>query len=169
MNKLLLTLAAAVTLPLLTTVGGCGGYQNGWLYPQDVQTVYVEMFDTKSFRRGYEFTLTDAICKRIEAQTPYKIVSDRQRADTVLSGDMTIRNMVLSVDRYTGRPLEFESGVAVVVTWKDLRTGRLLVDRQEVMATATYSNQLGQTIDYSLSRASNKAAIRVVELMEIPW
>jgi len=168
-KKILLTLAAAVTLPLLTTFGGCGGYQNGWLYPQDVQTVYVEMFDTKSFRRGFEFTLTDAICKRIEAQTPYKIVSDRKAADTVLSGEMAIRNMVLAVDRYTGRPLEFESGVTVVVTWKDLRTGRLLIDRQEVMAAATFSNQLGQTIDYSLSRASNKAAVRVVELMEIPW
>lgn len=168
MRPLTVALIAAVTICLLVPVSGCG-YQNGWLHRSDVQTVYVEMFDTRSFRRGYEFTLTDAICKRIEAQTPYKIVSDRERADTVLSGQMIIRNMVLSVDRYTGRPLEFESGVAVIVTWKDLRTGRLLIDRQEVMATATYSDQLGQTIDYSLNRAANKAAVRVVELMEIPW
>lgn len=169
MKKIILVSAAAITAALLMPIGGCGGYQNGWVYPQDVQTVYVEMFDTKSFRRGFEFTLTDAICKRIEAQTPYKIVSDRKIADTILSGDMVIRNMVLATDRYTGRPLEFESGVVVIVTWKDLRTGRLIVNREEVMATATYSSQLGQTIDYSINRAANKAAVRVVELMETPW
>jgi hypothetical protein len=158
-------LTAAVLLP---TLGGCG-YHHGWLHRPEVQTVYVEMFDTKSFRRGYEFTLTDAICKRIESQTPYKIVSNRETADTVLSGYMTIGNVVLATDRYTGRPLEYESAMAVVVTWKDLKTGRLLVDRQEVTGTATYSDQLGQTIDYSLNRAANNAAMRVVELMEIPW
>lgn len=166
---MMLILAAGFLASMMITVSGCGGYQNSWLYPQEVQTVYVEMFDTKSFRRGFEFTLTDAICKRLESQTPYKIVSDRQTADTVLSGQMAIRNMVLSVDRYTGRPLEYESGVTVIVTWKDLRTGRLLLDREEVMATATYSSQLGQTIDYSINRAANKAAVRVVELMETPW
>jgi hypothetical protein len=165
----MLILAAGFMASTMLTVSGCGGYQNSWLYPQEVQTVYVEMFDTKSFRRGFEFTLTDAICKRLESQTPYKIVSDRQTADTVLSGQMAIRNMVLSMDRYTGRPLEYESGVSVVVTWKDLRTGRLLLDREEVMATATYSSQLGQTIDYSINLAANKAAVRVVELMETPW
>ncbi len=169
MKQIMLILAAGFMASMVLTVSGCGGYQNSWLYPQEVQTVYVEMFDTKSFRRGFEFTLTDAICKRLESQTPYKIVSDRQTADTVLSGQMAIRNMVLSMDRYTGRPLEYESGVSVVVTWKDLRTGRLLLDREEVMATATYSSQLGQTIDYSINLAANKAAVRVVELMETPW
>ncbi len=169
MKQIMLILAAGFMASTMLTVSGCGGYQNSWLYPQEVQTVYVEMFDTKSFRRGFEFTLTDAICKRLESQTPYKIVSDRQTADTVLSGQMAIRNMVLSMDRYTGRPLEYESGVSVVVTWKDLRTGRLLLDREEVMATATYSSQLGQTIDYSINLAANKAAVRVVELMETPW
>ncbi|MCE5186752.1 MAG: LPS assembly lipoprotein LptE [Planctomycetaceae bacterium] len=166
---MLFVLSLSVAAMLLTALGGCAGYQNGWVYPQNVQTVYVEMFDTKSFRRGFEFTLTDAICKRIEAQTPYKIVSDRERADTVLSGDMVIRNMVVAMDRYTGRPLEFESAVGVIVTWKDLKTGKLLVDRQEVMAVSSYSSQLGQNIDYSISLAANKAAVRVVELMEIPW
>ena len=51
----------------LCVLTGCQGYSNSWLHRQDVSTVYVEMFDTDGFRRGYEFTLTDAICKRIEA------------------------------------------------------------------------------------------------------
>lgn len=165
----MLVSAAGLAAAMLLTVSGCSGYQNGWMYPQDVRTVYVEMFDTVSFRRGYEFTLTDAVCKRIESQTPYKIVSDRQKADTILSGTLAIQNTVMSVDRYTGRPIEYETGVVVIVTWKDLRTGRILVENAEVTAAEDYSGVMGQTIDYSLSRAVNKAAVRVVELMEIPW
>ena len=50
--------------------GGLSGYSNEWLYPDDVDSVYVDVFDSASFRRGHEYTLTDAICKRIEAETP---------------------------------------------------------------------------------------------------
>ena len=148
---------------------GCQGYQNDWPYPQQIQTVYVEMFDTSSFRRGHEFTLTDSICKRLEAQTPYKIVSDRNVADSVLSGRMSIGNSVLATDYYSARPLEQETTVYVSVTWKDLKTGNMLLEGEEVYASSTYSNPMGQTFEYSINRAVNKAAVRVVELMETPW
>ena len=64
--------------------GGCGeggleGYSNDWVYPQDVTTVYVEMFDSQSFRRGHEYVLTDAICKRVESEGRSR--DDTQRAD----------------------------------------------------------------------------------------
>jgi hypothetical protein len=139
------------------------------LHRQDVSTVYVEMFDADSFRRGYEFTLTDAICKRIEAQTPYKIVSDRNVADTVLSGSMSVGIGTLAGERWTGRPLEQETMIAVNVTWKNLKTGQVLVDGKTIYGSASYSSQLGQTIDYSVDRAVNKVAQKVVELMEQPW
>jgi hypothetical protein len=148
---------------------GCQGYSNSWLHRQDVNTVYVEMFDNNGFRRGHEYTLTDAICKRIEAQTPYKIVSDRNVADTVLSGTVTIGVGVLASDRWTGRPLEQESLVSVTVTWKNLKTGQVLVDRQLVYSSATYSAGMGQTEDYAIDVAVNKAAQKTVELMEKPW
>lgn len=150
-------------------LGGCQGYQNSWPYPQQIQTVYVEMFDTSSFRRGHEYVLTDAICKRIESQTPYKIVSDRNVADSVLSGQLGIGSTVLATDYYSGRPLENETLVNVKVTWKDLKTGSLLIDGEKVFASSSYSPQLGQEFEYSIDRAVNKAAVRVVELMENRW
>jgi hypothetical protein len=153
----------------MLSVGGCAGYQNGGLYPENIQTVYVEMFDTRSFRRGYEYKLTDAICKRLELTTPYKIVSDRDEADSVLSGTMRTSTAVLAGDRYTGRALERESTVSVNVTWKHLKTGQLLVHDETVEASASYSDFLGQDADYGIGRAVNKAAIQVVELMEKPW
>lgn len=159
---------AAGTLAL--AAGGCGsGYQNSWPYPRDVETVYVEMFDTTSFRRGFEYDLTDAICKQIESRTPYKIVSDRSRADTVLSGNMGIGVSALASDPYTGRTLENESVVKVSVTWKNLKTGQLLVDNEVVYASSSYSRQLGQDVDYSVRRSVNEAAQKVVEQMQTPW
>ncbi|HOK96577.1 MAG TPA: LPS assembly lipoprotein LptE, partial [Anaerohalosphaeraceae bacterium] len=141
-----------LVLASVLLVGGCGGYQNSWLYPQTVRTVYVEMFDTTSFRRGHEYALTDAVCKRIESQTPYKIVSNRDTADTVLSGRLGIRSGVLATDRYTGRALEKETVVAVTVTWKDLRTGKLLIDSKEVYASSSFSEQMGQDFEYAIDR-----------------
>ncbi len=166
LSMILLIAAVASLIPL----NGCGqGYQNSWLYPQDVKTVYVEMLDTSGFRRGYEYELTDAICKQIESQTPYKIVSDRNVADSVLSGRLGIGTGILAGDPYTGRALQNESLVTVTVMWKNLKTGQLLIDNESVSASNSYSTQLGQTVDYSISRAANKAAQKVVERMQTPW
>jgi hypothetical protein len=148
---------------------GCQGYSNSWLHRQDVNTVYVEMFDNGSFRRGFEYTLTDAICKRIESQTPYKIVTDRNVADTILSGSVTVGVGVLASDRWTGKPLEQETTAAVIVTWKNLKTGQILVDNQVVYGAASYASSMGQTEAYSIDVAVNKAAQKTVELMEKSW
>jgi len=44
-------------LSLLVLMAGCGpsngGYSNEWLYSQDIQSVYVEMFENESFRVGW--------------------------------------------------------------------------------------------------------------------
>ena len=161
--------AAATALLTGCGKGGMAGYKNDWMYPQDIGSVYVEMFDSGGFRRGYEFKLTDAICKRIEAQTPYKIVSDRDIADSVLSGTVTVSSGVLAGDRYTGRALEQEALIQVRLTWKNLKTGQLMLDNEEVYASASYSGKLGQSIDSSGAAALNKAAQKVVERMETPW
>ncbi len=158
-------------LVFCTAISGCGleGYSNDWIYPKGVTTVYVEMFDTGDFRRGHEYVLTDAICKRIEAQTPYKIVSDMDRADTVLSGRLTISSDVLATERYSSTALENEAIVFVTVSWKNLRTGELLINNEETHAFASYSTKLGQNFDYGAKVAVNRAAQKVVELMEEDW
>ena len=149
--------------------GGLAGYSNEWPHPKDVSSVYVEMFDTQNFRRGHEYVLTDAICKRIESETPYKIVSDRDQADTLLSGQVAVTSGVLTGERYTGMPLEKEALVTVSVSWKNLKTGELLIENKSVSTSASYSEQLSQTFDYASKAAVNRAAQKVVELMENPW
>ncbi|MCX5637273.1 MAG: LptE family protein [Planctomycetota bacterium] len=118
---------------LFTCLGLCGckgicGYSNESLFPQDVNTVCLEMFDNRTFRRGVEYELSDALAKRIEADTPYKIVSSADRADTVMNGQIvSITESALSLERELGRVLEKEVEVRAVVNWKNLKTGELLI------------------------------------------
>jgi len=159
--------AAAICL----TVCGCGGgYSNESLYPAGVRSVYVEMFDNQSFRRGIEYELTDALAKRIEAGTPYKIVSDSSRADTVISGRIVqASDSALSTERQTGRALERQVRLRAVVDWKNLKTGELLIDNGQVNASASYSQWQNQGFAYGSAVAANNLAEKIVELMEAGW
>jgi len=159
-----------MTIASLAGFCGCAGYSNKSLFPEDVGSVYVEMFDNKSFWRGVEYTLTDSLAKRIEAETPYKIISSRDRADTVISGQIvSVDESWLSTERQTGRPLEKEVELRAVVNWKNLKTGELLIDNKSVSASASYSEWQEQGFRYGSTLAANNLARRIVELMEKEW
>jgi hypothetical protein len=165
--------AASAVLCLVLAAGGCGGssgYSNATLFPNDVENVYVEMFDNRSFRRGVEYTFSNALAKRIEAETPYKIVSDRDRADSVMSGQLVaVGESILTLERELGRAMEKEVLLTAVVNWKNLKNGRLMINSQTVTAVASYSEFQGQDFTYASSMAANKLAQNVVELMENQW
>ena len=128
------------------------------------------MFDVQSFRRGVEYELSDALAKRIEADTPYKIISSPDRADTVMTGKIeSISSSVLSIEREGGRALENEVELQVVINWENLKTGELLIDNELVIARATYSGFQNQDFTYGSTVAANNLAQRVVELMQKKW
>jgi hypothetical protein len=166
-------LAVAVVLLFAVGVGGCGsstGYSNASLFPDDIESVYVEMFDNSSFRRGTEYTFSNALAKRIETETPYKIVSNRDRADSVVSGRLvTVGESILTVERELGRALEKEVVLTAVVNWKSLKTGRLMINSRTVTAAASYSEFQDQDFTYASAVAANKLAQNVVQLMEHQW
>ena len=77
---------------------GCAGYQlgNQSLYPSDIKTVFVPVFECDSFRRNLGERLTEAVVKEIERKTPYKVVGSPD-ADSILAGRIiTERKGVLS-------------------------------------------------------------------------
>ena len=149
---------------------GCVGYSNKPLYTDEVQSVYVEMFDNTTFERDLEYDLTDAIAKRIESETPYKIISDKSRADTVLSGKITgIGGAPLTLDRDTGRALENQAEITAVFSWKNLKTGQYIVENASLTATAGYSEFEQQSFEYASRVATNKLAERIVEEMQTKW
>jgi len=168
-SVVLLILTAVISF----SICGCGkmsGYSNDSLYTGEVDSVYVEMFDSKSFYRGVEYDLTDAVAKRIEAESPYKIISSRDRADTVLSGEIVSINSTSFIsERETGRSLEKGLEVHAVVNWKNLKTGELIIEDKKVSGVSTYSEWQNQGFDYASKLATNKLAQRIVELMEKQW
>ncbi len=171
--SILFFLSSVLCLPSSFLLGGCGastGYSNASLFPDDIRTVYLQMFDNRSFRRGIEFSLSDALAKRVEVDTPYKIVSSRDRADSVMSGQIVAAGeSILTIERDIGRALEKEVVVTAVVNWKNLKDGRLMINSRTVTATASYSDFQGQDFTYASSVAANKLAWSIVELMKNQW
>jgi len=166
---------ALMLLCILLCLGFCGcteisGYSNESLFPREVSSVCLEMFDNQSFRRGVEYELSDALAKRIEAETPYKIISSRDRADSIINGQIvSIDESVLSIEREVGRALEKEVQLTAVVSWKNLKTGELLIDNQSVSASATFSEFQKQDFSYASALAANNLAQKIVELMQKKW
>ncbi len=172
-SYLLTSFSCVLCLLFLALLAGCGvstGYTNTSLFPSDVNNVYLEMFDNRSFRRGIEFTLSDALAKRIEVDTPYKIVSSRDRADSVMSGQVVAAGeSILTIERDIGRALEKEVVLTAVVNWKDMKNGKLMINSRTVTAAASYSEFQGQDFAYASAVAANKLAQDIVQLMENPW
>ena len=120
------------------------GYQWSTLYRGDVRTVAVPIFTNKTYYRGVEFNLTKAITSQLEAQSPYKIVA-REKADTVLEGEIVrVKLRTVSNDRSSAIPQEQLYSVKVNFIWKDLRSGKILVERKDYEQAAQYYPTLGE-------------------------
>jgi hypothetical protein len=174
LRRVILFLSSSVicvlSFALLIGCGASTGYSNDSLFPSGINTVYVQMFDNRSFRRGIEFMLSDALAKRVEVDTPYKIVSSRDRADSVMSGQIVAAGeSVLTIERDTGQALEKEVALVAVVNWKNLKDGQLMINSRTVTATASYSDLQGQDFTTPALVAANKLARSIVELMKNQW
>jgi Lipopolysaccharide-assembly len=158
---------ACLTVVLLQAVG-CS-YSTERPFRDDIQTVSVEMFHTKDFRREFEFNLTEALAKRVELDTPYRVAS-RERADSVISGEIIqIEQRTLGNDFDTDLPREMGATFVVRWRWKDLRTGEIIRDYPRFVHTTTYIPPVGESINTSRVRGIDRLAERMVEAMEKPW
>ena len=149
--------------------GSDGGWHWGSVYRQDIHSVAVPVFSSRDFHRGVEFQLSDSLAKRIEEFTPYKI-EPRERADTVLEGEIvSIVPSTLTLSPYTATPEEEEYSIIVNFTWKDLRTGKILVSRLGFEQTTTYFPNLGEGQYVAVQSAVERLSLGIVNEMEGPW
>lgn len=164
---------------LLAIVPGCGysnsggndggGYHWSSVYRQDIRTVAVPIFRSTVYDRGVEFSLSKALVQQIEANTPYKVVA-REKADTVLEGEIVaITVHTLSNDRFSALPQEQLLDIAVDFTWKDLRTGKILVARRGVEQTASFYPTLGEGRATGTQAASERLALSIVQELQADW
>lgn len=146
-----------------------GGYQWSTLYRGDVGTIAVPIFQNKTFYRGYEFNLTKAVVSRVQAQTPYRVVS-KERADSILEGEIdNVRFRTVSDDPRTSLPQEQLLEVTVRFTWKDLRNGRILVDRHDFRQSATFYPTLGEGRFVGEQDNLERLARAIVQELQADW
>jgi hypothetical protein len=158
----------------LAGLNGCSsdphsGWHWGSVYRQDIHSVAVPVFSSRDYHRGVEFQLTDSLVKKIEEFTPYK-VEPRDRADTVLEGEIVaITPLTLTLNPYTATPQEQEYSIMVNFTWKDLRTGKILLSRQGFEQATTYFPMLGEGQYVAAQNAVERLSLGIVNEMEGPW
>jgi hypothetical protein len=173
-------LAAAAAALLLASLAGCLGmnYQFGarTLFPEGIETVYVPVFDSSSYRRELGEELTEAVVKEIERRSHYKVVASPS-ADTVLTGKITAETKHLIFQTLQGDPREMEVNLQVKVSWVDRRGSPVREippvpvpsAAVDVSAASSVVPEVGQSIATSHQRAIQRLAEQIVSLMEKPW
>lgn len=159
------------------SLAGCAGYRMGArsLYAPDIQTVYVPMFESTSFRRNLGERLTEAVMKEIEQKTPYKVVGT-PNADSVLTGTLVGDTKRVTVETRTDEPRQVEVNLAVQVTWEDrmgetLQQGTINIPPEltDVFQNAQLVPEVGRSVATTQQSAIQQLAEQIVGLMEAPW
>jgi outer membrane lipopolysaccharide assembly protein LptE/RlpB len=114
---------ALAMLALAATLAGCGYHVGGQgsALPADLHTIAIPAFVNKTSRYRVEQKLTEAVIHEFLARSAYRVVSDPDVGDAVLTGEVTSLESVVAVfDSTTGR------ATSMLVT---IHTKVLLVDR----------------------------------------
>lgn len=139
------------------------------IYPDNVRTVAVPIFANKTYQRGIEFGLSKAVINQLESRTPYKVTS-REKADTILEAQIVDAGVrYLSRNLSNALPQEQLYYIIVNFTWKDLRTGKILVDRRGFSQHAPYYPTLGEDPFVGSQDNIEKLSIAMVEELQAPW
>ncbi len=160
---------------LACLASGCG-YAVGPAHQQHVRSVHVPIFKNEAFRRGYEFTLTEAVQREIRRRTPFQL-ADPPYADTILKGRIIdIRKDGLgeaAIDQHRNLQLS----LAVEVTWEDANSGRVLgqdtfnlpSDFVHLVSTGDFAPEVGQSLATATQTTTDRMARQIIEMMESPW
>jgi hypothetical protein len=166
-------------LPVLLLPGCMGlGYQVGShsLFGQDIQTVYVPMVEADPTRRHLAERLTEAICKRIEERSPYKVIG-RPSADSVLECRIIDKKQRVSLVDSFNDPRQKSGEITLEVRWRDHRSQDI---RQfdsfswndgavQMTASDSMVAEVGHSLLTSEQNQIERLADQIVGMMELPW
>lgn len=156
-----------LSILLLCVVIGCG-YSSRSILKQNVSNIYLPIFDNLTFRRGLEYGLSKAIKDEIMFKTQLRIV-DKEYSDSILIGEIAdYKENVMIVDA-NDNIVESRIFILVNFTWKDLRTGRTIVEKKGVTTPVEFIVERGETIETAQNEAFVDIAEKIVDMMGEKW
>ncbi|MDR2755712.1 MAG: LPS assembly lipoprotein LptE [Planctomycetaceae bacterium] len=172
-------LVLCILFPCLLLTGCIGvGYRVGAksLFGQDIQTVYVPVFQSEAWNRDIAERLTEAVCKRIESRSSYKVVS-RPTADSILEGQIIRQNKGVTIVNNYSDPREIQGTLNIQIKWRDRRDQDL---RQfdtipwhdgsgRASSTGYLVAEYGQSELTMEQQQIDNIADQIVGMMETPW
>lgn len=161
---------------LAVLLGGCAsdpaeGYSFARTHDPTVRSVAVPIFENLSEQPGMEALLTEAVIKRIQARTGWRVTSP-DLADTTLTGSISSsRYNQLSRTRGVGLAQELSYRLTVDIDWRDARSGETLVSRRGMSATSTFiaDIRVGERRDVGEFGAIEELADAIVDELQSRW
>lgn len=171
-------LAKPMLTACLLMITGCAGYQVGpsALFRADIQTVYVPVFESDSYRPHLGEQLTEAVIREIQMRTPYRVVH-RPDADSVLYGRIVDERKRVVAENRNDEPRDIATSLTVRVSWHDRRGTYLMQDASFVLEPisfvaaqqANFIPESGQSLATAHQEGIERLARQIVGQMEAPW
>ncbi len=168
-------LALLALAPLGCANGGLFGYRTSGLYPENLRTVSVPIFQNRSFRRDIEFQLTSEVVKGLE-RAGFKVVP-ADRAETELLGTVAnYQKIGQGLDGFNN-PRGGSMLLQVSVRWIDKRSGQAVRDESvridpaatTLSATEPFLIDAAQSVATANDRLAKEMARNVLALLQTPW
>lgn len=147
------------------------GYSFRSTYGESIRTVAVPVFENRTYAKGIEVALTEAVIKEIQRSTPWAVVP-REQADSVLAGSITDSSLrALSTSRRTGLVQEMAVKLTVDFDWTSSRTGQVLVSRRAFDAVETFvpARGTGERLELGEAAAVQEMARDIVAELRSNW
>lgn len=161
---------ALVLSSVICLLSACGYHVagRGELLPKTIHTVAIPAFGNATIRYKLTDRLPEAITREFISRTRYRVVSDVNQADMILTGVVSnYSSFPITFDPATSRASTVEVHVTMQIKLTERTTGKVLFNRPSLEITERYeisqdARQYFEESDDALNRASVVAARQVV-------
>jgi hypothetical protein len=159
----------ALCVPI-SLVTGCG-YTVRAPFDTDIQTVFVPIAISNTYRREMNLQLTELVQNEIKHRSPYKVVGTYEEADTVLDLKINYAEKNLVVENPFNLPLELNATVTVMAKWTHNPPTEAEKKRAPtmIMETTNFIPQVGESTTTAFYQVNQRIAQQIVDMMEKPW
>jgi hypothetical protein len=157
----------ACIIALFALISGCG-YTTKSLISRKINSIYIPIFENDTFRRGLEFDLTSALKDEIMSNTKLRILQ-KDSADTILTGRIIKVTEGMISSNVEDNIVESRVTISVYIKLVDRRTGRTLVEEENLKQSAEFIVKRGENINTASKESLVLLAKEIIFHLEEKW